>query len=184
MDKNISQQRRQFFIKRDFQARYALVFVLAIGIGLNIGVVLTLMAPLLQASIPTYPLIFFVMTFSFIILVAVTSIMFTHKVAGPLYRIEKFLKIISEDHDLSQHVQLRQGDELHEVADEINYTFDKIRESMILDNQKIHLCMNSIDDLIKQVRETIPAGTTNEFLDGLYFARQQLQQTGKKFKLN
>ena len=185
MDNNTVQyKRKHYFIKRDLQARYALVFVLAIGIGLNIGVVLTVTAPLLHATIPIYPVIFFILAFSFIILVGVTSILFTHKIAGPVFKIEKHMKIISEEFDLTQRVHLRHGDELKDLAEEMNYMCDKIRESIILDNQKARLAMTTIDDLIQNYRDNIPEGKADEFLDGLYFARQQLQQVGDKFKVD
>lgn len=182
MDKKKKNVRRKYFVKQ-FQIRYALFFVLAIGIGLNIGVALTVLVPLLHTSIPTYPIVYFTLVFAFIILVAVTSILFTHKVAGPIFKIEKIIKEIYENNDLTQRIYLRAGDELHELAEDLNIMFDRLRENMLLDFQKIKSTIKNIDQLISKIRVTIPPGETNETLDNLYAIRESLQNIGGKYKL-
>jgi methyl-accepting chemotaxis protein len=47
------------------------------------------------------------------------SIYLTHKVAGPLYRLEKYAAAMAQG-DLSQRLQLRAGDELHELVEFLN----------------------------------------------------------------
>ena len=52
-------------------------------------------------------------------LVILVSIFLSHKIAGPIYRIEKFLKSIANG-DLSAKLRLRKNDELQDLADAIN----------------------------------------------------------------
>jgi methyl-accepting chemotaxis protein len=182
MDEKKKYVRKKYFVKQ-FQIRYALFFVLAIGIGLNIGVALTVLVPLLQTTIPTYPIVYFTLVFTFIILVAVTSILFTHKVAGPIFKIEKIIKETYDNNDLTQRIYLRSGDELHELAEELNLMFDRLRENMLLDFRKIKVITQNIDQLISKIRVSIPPGQTNETLDLLYSIRELLQSVGDKYKL-
>src|SRR4051794_6103670 len=89
--------RKTYFIKQGLQSPYALVFVLAIGVGLNIGVTLTLLSPFVQPPLPMFPVLYFAIVLLFLFLVAAASIMFTHRVAGPIYRFEQTIRQIVED---------------------------------------------------------------------------------------
>lgn len=59
-------------------------------------------------------------------LVALLSIFLSHKIAGPLYRVEKFIKAVARG-DLSTKLRLRQGDELQELAEAINDMTDDLK---------------------------------------------------------
>ncbi len=58
-------------------------------------------------------------------LVFIGCIFFSHKIAGPMYKLQKFLK---EKIQSSEHGKLffRKGDYFHEVADGLNDVFDTI----------------------------------------------------------
>ena len=51
----------------------------------------------------------------------------THRIAGPAYRIERYLTDVAESGDVSEPCMLREGDELHNLADSINRTFQKLQ---------------------------------------------------------
>jgi len=53
------------------------------------------------------------------LLFLVDAIKFTHRIVGPLYRVQKTLQAVTAGEDLAL-MQLRKGDFLHELKDEIN----------------------------------------------------------------
>lgn len=70
--------------------------------------------PLLFASIQSVALLILVS-----IGIAVLSLFFSHKIAGPLYRFEKSLETIGSG-DLTHVVRLRSGDQIQELVKTIN----------------------------------------------------------------
>lgn len=59
---------------------------------------------------------------------AATGTYFSQKVAGPLYRIKKDLGRIAS-HDSSRNIELRDGDELQDIADAINRALTAARRN-------------------------------------------------------
>lgn len=173
--------RRQFFVKRDLQTRYALMFVLAIGFGLNMGVILTVLAPMIKNSSPAFPVLYFVVVFSCIVLVAAISILLTHRIAGPIYKIEKTFRQIINEKDLSLRVFLRTGDELQELAEEINRLLDSFRDSLIVESQKIDVLLAKLDLAIAQMEQQSQQ-TESSYLV-LTELRRILQETTLSYKL-
>lgn len=68
----------------------------------------------------------------FLAMIFIVSIFFSHKIAGPLYRLRDFFKTIQkgEGRDL---LQFRKGDYFPEIATEVNKTFDIIQQNYIED---------------------------------------------------
>ena len=54
------------------------------------------------------------------------SIVTSHKIAGPVHRIIKFLKDVTESSNYSQRITLRKKDELKDLAEAINNLVDKL----------------------------------------------------------
>jgi len=54
------------------------------------------------------------------------SIVTSHKIAGPVYRIIRFLKDITETNNYTQRITLRKKDELKDLAEAINKLVDKL----------------------------------------------------------
>lgn len=173
--------RRQFFVKRDLQTRYALMFVLAIGFGLNMGVILTVLAPMIKNSSPAFPILYFVVVISCIVLVAAISILLTHRIAGPIYKIEKTFRQIINEKDLSLRVFLRTGDELQELAEEINRLLDSFRDSLIIESQKIDVLLAKLDLVIAQMEQQSQQTEPSYLV--LTELRRILQETTLSYKL-
>ena len=55
-----------------------------------------------------------------------TVLVYSNKIAGPLYRLEKELDQILETNDFSVRIHFRKGDQLNSVADKINMLLDKM----------------------------------------------------------
>lgn len=75
-------------------------------------------------KIRIFPLIF-ASSYSILILAAVTisiaviSVFFSHKIAGPIFRLERNLELIGSG-DLTVHTKFRENDQLMLIADELN----------------------------------------------------------------
>ena len=52
-------------------------------------------------------------------LVFILCIFLTHRVAGPLYKLESYLKKFTEGEPI-EHLKFRKGDHFHEIAEEYN----------------------------------------------------------------
>jgi len=61
------------------------------------------------------------------ILVFVICIFFSHKIAGPMYKLRQFLSRIREGQPFSK-LFFREGDYFTEVADDLNETFEKMSD--------------------------------------------------------
>lgn len=175
--------RRQYLIKAGLQSRYAMVFVLAIGIGLNIGVTLTLLSPFVQTSLPMFPVLYFAIVLLFLFLVGAGSILFTHRVAGPIYRFEQTIRQIIEDYDLDVRVRLRQGDELQELAHEFNHLLDRIRESAVMDRRNVRQAVAQLDEAMNQLKGQDVEGVS-DITNRLYMARKCLQSVATVYRIS
>lgn len=70
--------------------------------------------------------IFFLLPFLFVL--AASSILLSHRIAGPLYRIELTLDKLIQGQDVQQ-IRLRKNDELKELAEKINKLIPIIKRS-------------------------------------------------------
>ncbi len=64
-----------------------------------------------------------------VIIVFIVSIMYSHQIAGPAYKLEKSLNRIA-DGDLTLEIHLRRNDNLKEVASAINRMLGRFRETL------------------------------------------------------
>lgn len=173
-------KRSRYFVKPDLQTKYAFMFVLSIGVGINLGVILTLLAPMLRNNSSIFPTVYVLLALSIVVLVAGISILFTHKIAGPIYKIEKSFRQIIDEKDLSVRVFLRTGDELQELAEEINRLLDHLRNGMLIEQQKSEALIAKVEH-IKHLYEIDPSDHhVQSQLDDLY---QRLQEHSIKFKV-
>ena len=70
--------------------------------------------------------IFFLLPFIFVI--TASSILLSHRVAGPLYRIELTLDKLIQGQDV-EYIRLRKNDELKELAEKINRLIPIVKKS-------------------------------------------------------
>jgi len=61
-------------------------------------------------------------------LIFVICIFFSHKIAGPIYKLIKFFRALRQG-DQPGRLFFRNGDYFHELADEFNLTFENIQEN-------------------------------------------------------
>lgn len=90
-----------------------------------------------------------------IIIIAMISIIISHKIAGPVYRFEQSAKKIAEG-DLTLRIHLRKGDEMKSLAILFNDMTEKL-ENMVKKDRKI------VESIVKVIQE-IPSDITEENL--------------------
>lgn len=86
----------------------------------------------------------------FILVIAILSIFVSHKIAGPVYRLEETARKIASG-DLTYQIHLRHGDELQDLQEAFNQMSDSLRKMVAKDREVI-------DKLITtggRLRETI-----------------------------
>tara|TARA_R110002072_G_scaffold288917_1_gene455393 strand:+ start:61855 stop:62313 length:459 start_codon:yes stop_codon:yes gene_type:complete len=63
----------------------------------------------------------------FTLLVFIICILMSHKIAGPMYKLQKFLHGV-QDNGFNDRLFFRKGDYFHEVADDVNETLEDLEE--------------------------------------------------------
>ncbi len=133
------ERRRIKLIKPRLQLKLVGVFVGLSGLGflmqsLHVGLRLSELAanvpeggPYLMAVMPELPLEILAVSFGMLLpLTIAVGIMVTFRIAGPIYRFEKFLKQVVSGEQVGP-CKLRRGDELEELCELINQATESIR---------------------------------------------------------
>ena len=91
-------------------------------------------------------------------LVGFLGIYLSHKIAGPIYRIEKSISGMAAG-DLSSHITLRRGDEMVSLADSVNRLTDSLALSITTEKSHIESALKELYTL-KELVSSGPANTT------------------------
>ena len=62
-----------------------------------------------------------------VVLLAAFGLYFSHRIAGPIYKINKFLTELTRDGNIDATLKLRKSDQFREVADTINLLLERLR---------------------------------------------------------
>ena len=118
-----------------------------------------------------------------LILAAFLIVRFTHRIAGPAYRLRKMAPRIAEG-DLSRDVKFRQADETQEIAESVNQIIEGMR-------QKIGALKQDVGKISLTCEEIFSIGQNEPLPRSLLQITKELQATIKsinenleKFKLN
>lgn len=131
-----SYQRKNYFIKKEFQLKFMLKFCLLLLVGalISSGLLILFSQDTLTSSYQESKLVIQqtgeailpsliltnLFTLALISLAAVVVTLFvSHKIAGPLFRLERELQAVSEG-DLTRRIVLRQKDQVTPMAECIN----------------------------------------------------------------
>jgi len=127
----MAEQRNQIIVKQAFQYSMITEIILVMFILLNI--ILTagylIIGSIEDAQLPalTLPLVILGLELVGFFMVYKITIKSSHRIAGPLFIIERNLKKI-EQGDLSNTLNLRKNDYFHEVTDQLNTTMESLRK--------------------------------------------------------
>lgn len=133
------ERRRTLLINRETQRRivYAISFFPTLGLALCCVIVAIFARKLLgeavraDAELPSLaPLFMSLLGFVLIsaVVVLVQALRFSHRVAGPSYRLCKSIERIRSG-DISFRVNLRDGDHLSEIANEVNRLLEWLNQN-------------------------------------------------------
>jgi methyl-accepting chemotaxis protein len=188
MDRPKRIRRRIYLVKPGFQLKYTgliLLFMLAVAGLSGYTVYYTgwlLMGEKLANVYPQGRLVAIMRAINFTLIfrlalispfVFLISILVSHKIAGPLFRIQKYIKSVSVG-DLSARLTLRKGDELHDLAACINemtndlknrvkklkslvnmsnLELDKLKRALGKELPEINVVKTEVEDLTKTLKE-------------------------------
>ena len=158
-------RRKQFLVKRGMQFRYiGMIFALASLASIVTGYTVfatgwTLLGEKLASVYPQGRLIYvfkaaniaLIRNLLFISpLIFIMGVLFSHKIAGPVYRIEKSLYEISKG-NLALKVKLRSGDELWDMANIINDMTEALSKTIALDKELAAQLTKDLDEIKKAI---------------------------------
>ncbi len=109
------------------------------------------------------------------ILSVVLVILYTHRIAGPIYGLGSILRGMAEG-DLSESIRFRKGDFLHEIADDGNSALDFLRQEIKATEQLAGKLATSLE----QSRES---GAQLERLEEMANVARELHDRLSKFHL-
>ena len=156
-------RRRKYIIKKGLQFRYiGLVFGLALLASLVTGwtVFATAWHFLGDKLASVYPqgrLVYVLRATNLALirnlllispLVFILGLLFSHKIAGPVYRIEKTLGEIMKG-NLGLRIRLREGDELVDLADMINSLTEGLNATLVSDKDILMKIQKDLEDARK-----------------------------------
>lgn len=140
MKRSTRHRRRQYVVNRPLQFRFVnamvlIITLMAIGTVLSVFLALWLTLrtfglhsdPVILPLFTTVGLTVMVLLVLIMPVVIVLGILLTHKVAGPLVRIQAALRQMAQG-DYNIHLALRKGDDLIELADHINRLAQALRK--------------------------------------------------------
>lgn len=189
-------------VARTFKLRFGLklcLFIIAGGLGVTLLLYLVTARHLGSSygqaiytihdlKVRIFPLIF-ASSYSIFILalvtgaIAVISVLFSHKIAGPIYRIGKSLQLIGEG-DFTVDTRFRGNDQLSALADGINEMVRSLNHTSrrftdALDTVKIHE-----ERLRELLKETDPPETdVKKGIEGLRAGVEELKATASSIRL-
>lgn len=187
------ERRKKTYIKPIFQRRFILQFLSLIVLGLavfSISVYIYSQQTLTTAFInsklrvmttgdfllPALLVMAFIITAVVSVVTGLRLLLFSHKIAGPLYRLEKTAEAVGEG-NLNLEVRLRSGDELQEVAQSMDTMVRELRSrTQVIKKQNDRLL-----ELIRQCEKI--GGMPPELLRSLRETQAELSQAVSHFQV-
>lgn len=194
-------RRKDYFIKKKFQSKVILKFCALVVLGALItGVSLYLMSTETVTTafvnsrlsiIRTSDYILPTLIGSSLISIALISIAtafvimyLSHRIAGPLFKMEKSVKEIGEG-NLNLRINLRSTDEITEMATSLNEMKNNIREHVLQIKIEIDSLTSQIEDLNSQLKDnnSLPQEAKSALRD-LLVKKDKLIKAVDYFKIN
>ncbi len=139
-------KRRQYYIKKDFQTRFIVKFVMILVAGGLLSVGLTFLntqdsltavyanskLSIQNTSLAIMPSVVFTMLVTTLVLglvVIAVTLLVSHKIAGPMFRFEKDINRIAAG-DLKSRIHIRKGDQFQELAVSLNQMVEGLAERL------------------------------------------------------
>jgi methyl-accepting chemotaxis protein len=158
-------KRKQYLVSARFQLKYVglillLMFITAVICSYVVYYSsMILLAEKLANVYPQGRLMAIIKTVNFRVMLSVVLMMpvvayigifLSHKIAGPIYRMEKFLGSMTGG-DLASRIVLRKGDELGSIADKINLLSDSLRKTIGRQKASLEKVLAELDVMKRHV---------------------------------
>jgi methyl-accepting chemotaxis protein len=194
-------RRRNYFIKKSFQTKFILRFCVLVVLGafisgiilylLSRGTVTTAFVNSRLSIVSTADYLLPALIGSSLISIALISIAtafvvmyLSHRIAGPLFRIEKDAKEIGSG-NLTLKIRLRSTDEITKMADKLNEMIGNIRKGLLDIKSQSDDLGKGIDSLTVLCRDkpSLPQ-EIRDALEKLSIKKDELNKAIDHFKLN
>jgi len=154
-------RRKRYLIKKGLQFRYiGLIFALALLASLITGytvfaTVWTLLGEKLANVYPQGRLLYVLRATNLALIrnlvfaspfIFMLGLLFSHKIAGPVYRIERTIYEIANG-NLTSRVKLRKGDELWDLADVLNTMLERLKGDIVLNKNILSEIQKDLDNI-------------------------------------
>ncbi|MDD5688041.1 MAG: hypothetical protein PHE88_09455 [Elusimicrobia bacterium] len=157
-------QRKKILINKRVQIKYTaiimgLLFVMIVIMGRDfyyaIKTIFTkaFIADEISRNLTAFYVVFIVKSFVFMVLAAGITIYFSHRVTGPIYRLEKDLLIMISEGDLTKQFRLRKNDEFKELSDALNAMVSNLRTRLLVSEQFHEEARAHLNEVLKILKE-------------------------------
>lgn len=133
---NYKAMRRNYLVNKRLQMKYAFIiggvlFLIVLLMEAHTFLVIRTVEPdfanpALLSALKSLQMWMLASGFIYMIVIPILSIFLSHKIAGPLYRMEKSIQEALDSEGPIRPIKLRQGDELQSLADLINQLFERL----------------------------------------------------------
>lgn len=113
--------------------------------------------------------------------VVVLALLYSHRVAGPLYRLKMAAKQISEG-DFSVDIKLRRTDAIHPLAEAMNYLVQMQRQRIFSINRGLDAMKDALENLDKAIEGRSDDDKT-QAIEGLSIAASELNRCVQDIRL-
>lgn len=168
-DKKVFYKRKQYIVDKPFQFRYLFQILMTIFIAV-IVVSFTIFYIVWDKIIKEFFYIpdaakkisnIFISTSEVLIIpivillviFSIAAIFFSHKIAGPIYRVEKIAEELKKG-NLNIDIRFRKGDELHHLADTLNHMISGIKNLIKSDKEIIDSLIIVVTKLQNDIKKS------------------------------
>ncbi len=164
-------QRQQYLIKKDFQLRYiglligfasiiCLIFIVATKYYININLGALIDSGLISSDMATQLIhlekgILYknLLTIFLILIVTITGIgiFITHRIAGPIFALERRMKQISREGIQSTEFRVRRTDEFQELIEAFNDMIISLQKQTQINSEKLDQIYRSLEPIVKNL---------------------------------
>jgi methyl-accepting chemotaxis protein len=190
--------RKNYFIEKKFQAKYALLTVLMLLtytflflVIIFLPYILTLYFdyPIIEKADAARVLLLLHGTIwpwigGIILFFGIASIFVSHKVAGPLFRMKKCLTQVT-DGDLSVVIKLRKWDDLKDLAEKTNNLIEELRTFVNTLKTDYDLLADYIQELEHKIEtKALTEESGREIINKVHASRKNIETALKKFNIH
>ena len=150
-------------IGRNYLRNFLLAFLLVLMVGIAVSAVtlylnihqpldthysaaLSIMSDLKDTLITRSLIISAILSFMMLLGLLILGILYTHRIAGPLYRVKVAAKSISNGY-LGEKITLRRKDVIHSFAEDVNELADTYSNTVKLIKSDVHQLKDAVNEV-------------------------------------